>query len=82
MQLHSDRGFQYTSQTYFHLTQQYGITPTMSRKGSPYDNAMAKNFFSILKTKCIYRHKPATFSEANELIDRYILFYNHECIQF
>ena len=37
-------------------------------KGNPYDNAMAENFFSILKTECIYRHKPATFSEANEMI--------------
>ena len=53
----------------------------MSRKGDPYDNAMAENFFSILKTECIYRHKPAPFSEADEVIDRYILFYNHERIQ-
>ena len=42
---------------------------------------MAENFFSILKTECIYRHKPATFSEANEMIDRYIYFYNHERIK-
>ena len=81
LQLHSDQGFQYTSQAYFDLTQAYGITPSMSRKGNPYDNAMAENFFSILKTECIYRHKPATFSEANEMIDRYIHFYNYERIQ-
>ena len=81
LQLHSDQGFQYTSQAYFQLTKQYGITPSMSRKGNPYDNAMAENFFSILKTECIYRHKPATFSEANEMIDRYIHFYNHVRIQ-
>ena len=81
LQLHSDQGFQYTSQAYFNLTQEYGITPSMSRRGNPYDNAMAENFFSILKTECIYRHKPATFSEANEMIDRYIHFYNHERIQ-
>ena len=81
LQLHSDQGFQYTSQAYFKLTKQYGITPSMSRKGNPYDNAMAENFFSILKTECIYRHKPATFSEANEMIDRYIHFYNYERIQ-
>ena len=81
LQLHSDQGFQYTSQAYFDLTQAYGITPSMSRKGNPYDNAMAENFFSILKTECIYRHKPSTFSEANEMIDRYIHFYNHERIQ-
>ena len=81
LQLHSDQGFQYTSQAYFDLTQANGITPSMSRRGNPYDNAMAENFFSILKTECIYRHKPATFSEANEMIDRYIHFYNHERIQ-
>ena len=81
LQLHSDQGFQYTSQAYFKLTQSYGITPSMSRKGNPYDNAMAENFFSILKTECIYRHKPKTIKEANDLIDRYIHFYNHERIQ-
>ena len=81
LQLHSDQGAQYASQAYFELTQSYGITPSMSRKGNPYDNAMAENFFSILKTECIYRHKPKTFKEANELIDRYIHFYNYERIQ-
>ena len=81
LQLRSDQGFQYTSREYFNLTKQYGITPSMSRRGNPYDNAMAENFFSILKTECIYRHKPATFSEANEMIDRYIYFYNQKRIQ-
>ena len=81
LHLHSDQGFQYTSQAYFNLTQAYGITPSMSRKGNPYDNAMAENFFSILKTECIYRQKPTTFSEANEMIERYIHFYNYERIQ-
>ena len=40
LQLHSDQGFQYTSQAYFHLTKSYGITPSMSRRGNPYDNAL------------------------------------------
>ena len=57
VQLHSDQGFQYTSQAYFNLTQSYGITPSMSRRGNPYDNALAENFFSILKTECIHRVK-------------------------
>ena len=81
LQLHSDQGFQYTSQAYFKLTQAYGITPSMSRRGNPYDNALAENFFSILKTECIYRTKIATFAEANRLIDEYIYFYNHQRIQ-
>ena len=81
LQLHSDQGFQYTSQAYFKLTQRYGITPSMSRRGNCYDNAMAENFFSILKTECIYRHQASTFEEAKKLIDNYIYFYNHQRIQ-
>lgn len=81
LHLHSDQGFQYTSQAYFKLTQEYGITPSMSRRGNPYDNALAENFFSILKTECIYRIKISSFAEANRLIDEYIYFYNHQRIQ-
>lgn len=46
----ADQGFQYTSSGYCRLTKSYGITPSMSRRGNPYDNALAENFFSILKT--------------------------------
>ena len=81
LQLHSDQGFQYTSQAYFNLTKSYGITPSMSRRGNPYDNAMAENFFSILKTECIYRAKLRTYEEARLLIGQYIHFYNNERIQ-
>jgi transposase InsO family protein len=79
--LHSDQGFQYTSHAYFALTQKYGISPSMSRCGNPYDNAMAENFFSILKTECIRRFKPKTLEEARMLIDHYVYFYNYERIQ-
>jgi putative transposase insK len=81
LQLHSDQGFQYTSQAYFKLTQSYNITPSMSRRGNPYDNALAENFFSMLKTECIYRQKLKTYEEARLLIDEYIYFYNYQRIQ-
>lgn len=81
LQLHSDQGFQYTSHPYFKLTQSYNITPSMSSKGNPYDNAMAENFFSILKTECIHRVKLKTHEEARRLISEYIRFYNNERIQ-
>ena len=81
LQLHSDQGFQYTSHAYFKLTKSYNITPSMSRKGNPYDNALAENFFSILKTECIYRTKLQTYEDARQIIDEYIYFYNNERIQ-
>lgn len=81
LQLHSDQGFQYTSHGYFKLTKEYNITPSMSRRGNPYDNALAENFFSILKTECIYRVKLQTYEDARLLIGEYIHFYNHQRIQ-
>jgi transposase InsO family protein len=81
LHLHSDQGFQYTSQAYFALNQKYDITPSMSRRGNCYDNAPAENFFSILKTECLHRSKPKSLDQARLLIDNYIFFYNHERIQ-
>lgn len=57
-----------------YLTKRYGITPSMSRRGNCYDNAIAENFFSILKAECIYRQKIATFRQAKVLIDDFIYF--------
>lgn len=74
LQLHSEQGFQYTSHGYFKLTQSYRITPSMSRRGNPYDNALAEQFFSILKTECIYRVKQKTYKEACLLISQYTDF--------
>lgn len=79
--LHSDQGFQYTSHDYMKLSQEYGILPSMSRTGTPLDNACAENFFSILKSECINRRKIATYDEARLLISDYIYFYNYQRIQ-
>lgn len=75
-QLHSDQGSQYTSREYFNLTQEYGITPSMSRRANPYDNAVMESFFSLFKTECIYLCRPKTISHATTLVHDYIDFYN------
>ena len=80
LQLHSDQGSQYISHEYFKLTKEYHITPSMLRPGNSYDNALAENFFSILKTECIYRVKLKSFDEARLIIDDYIYFYNNQRI--
>ena len=46
-----------------------------------YDNALAENFFSILKTECIHRVKLAGYEVATLLISEYINFYNKYRIQ-
>ena len=79
--LHSDNGFQYTSRAYYNVAKANGIKPSMLSVGCPCDNTCAENFFSMLKTECIYRAKPQTFEEAEELVDEYIYSYNNERIQ-
>ena len=79
--LHSDQGFQYAATAYLNLTREYGIVPSMSRKGTPIDNAPAESFFSTLKAECLYRQKINTFEHADRLIAEYIHFYNYQRIQ-
>jgi transposase InsO family protein len=79
--LHSDQGFQYSSHGYSNLIKEYGILPSMSRAGTPLDNAPAENFIGVFKVECFYRQKVDTFIQANQLVDEYIHFYNYERIQ-
>ena len=80
--LHSDQGTQYTSQAYHDvLTQEYNITPSMSRRGNCWDNAPIENFFGHLKEEYLRQFKQTTFKETEQLIDEYIYFYNYERIQ-
>ena len=79
--LHSDQGHQDTSHAYHVLTQQYNITPSMSRRANCWDNAPMENFFGHLKEEALRQIKTPTFEEAKQLIDEYIYFFNHERIQ-
>lgn len=44
---HSDRGAQYASIAYQERLEAYGIRQSMSRRGDPYDNAIAENFSAV-----------------------------------
>ncbi len=46
---HSDRGVQYACADYAARLAEHGIQPSMSRVGSPYDNAKAESFMKTLK---------------------------------
>jgi len=79
--LHSDQGQQYSSHPYHVLTNQYSITPSMSRPGNVWDNAVIENFIGHLKEEAIHRIKNPTFNQVKQIIDEYIYFYNYERIQ-
>ena len=74
---HSDRGIQYASLAYRQALEGFSIRQSMSRKGDPYDNAVAENFFCCLKCELIYLCRFSTRDEAQSAIFAYIeAFYN------
>jgi len=76
---HSDRGSQYCSYDYQKLLSQFGITPSMSRKGNCYDNAPMESFFGTLKNELVHHRRYRTRIEATQEIREYIeLFYNRQ----
>ena len=79
--LHSDQGHQYTSHAYAVLTQQYNITPSMSRRGNCWDNAPMENFFGHFKEEVLRHLTTPTFEEALQIVDEYIHFFNYERLQ-
>ena len=75
---HSDRGVQYTSKAFRKVIAKHEIVQSMSRKGDPYDNAVAENFFSCLKCECVHLNHFLSRSSAQNEIFRYIEgFYNY-----
>ncbi|QEY91157.1 Mobile element protein [Bacillus amyloliquefaciens] len=52
--LHSDQGSVYTSYEYQKAVKTKGITMSMSRKGTPADNASIESFHSSLKSETFY----------------------------
>ena len=74
---HSDQGVQYACGDFQRLLARHRMLPSMSRRGNPYDNAVAESFFRTLKVELIYRRRFRTRTEAKAAIVEYIeLFYN------
>ncbi|MCG9704049.1 IS3 family transposase [Photobacterium damselae] len=79
--VYSDQGWQYRHKEYQKMLSESGLTQSMSRKGNCLDNAVAENFFALLKTE-MYHNKQ--FEDADDLIahiDEYIEYYNTKRIK-
>lgn len=75
--LHSDQGSQYSSYEYKTFLKHHNITPSMSRRGNCYDNAVAESFFSSLKSDIIKKMDCETRAQTSQAVFEYIeIFYN------
>ena len=58
---------------------EYGLIPSMSRKGNCWDNACVESFFGTLKRELVYHRHYATRDEATQEIFEYIeVVYNRQ----
>jgi putative transposase len=69
---HSDRGSQYTSESFQRLLRDLGVTCSMSRSVNVWDNAVMESVFSTLKTERTNRNHYATRNAARADVFDYI----------
>jgi putative transposase len=74
---HSDRGSQYAADSFQRCLSAWGVIPSMSRPGNPYDNALAESFVATLKAECFGDVIAPTKAAAKLMVFDYIeTFYN------
>lgn len=75
---HSDRGNQYTSNTFTTLLCSKHVKQSFSNSGRPCDNAVAESFFANFKKEEAYRRDYTSERSFCKSVDHYIHFYNEE----
>jgi putative transposase len=75
--IHSDQGSQFGSDEFSRWCKENRLSPSMSRRGNCWDNAVAESFFSNLKSEKIKKRIYKTRQEARSEVFEYIEgFYN------
>ena len=74
---HSDRGFQYTSKTFYIKLQAAKMRQSMSRVGRCIDNGPMESFWGMLKSEMYYLRRFIDRDELIRAIESYIDFYNN-----
>lgn len=75
---HSDQGTEYAALEYQELVESAGLVRSMSRKGTPRDNAAVESYFGTLKSELVHQMQFSDQIEATAHIMTYIDFYNRE----
>ena len=77
---HSDRGGEYKSYRFKKQLEKFKLKGSMSRAGTPTDNAPIEVFHSMIKTE-IQLNNIKSISELEQKIDEYIYKYNYRRVQ-
>lgn len=74
---HSDQGKQYGADQTVEALVKKGFVPSMSRAGTPTDNAYAERFVGVFKLAVVYRRRYQSLGEFLKAAEEWINFYNH-----
>jgi putative transposase len=74
---HTDKGSEYTGDTFTDACAALGVAQSMGRVGSALDNAAAESFNSTLEWELLSRRHFATKDQARREVARFIDAYNH-----
>lgn len=77
---HTDRGSEFKNYSIDEMLEAFGISRSLSAKGTPYDNAVAEATFKIIKTEFVRRRSFESLDELRQELSTYIYWFNHKRI--
>lgn len=78
--IHSDQGSEYKAGVYTGFAEGLGIRPSMSHKGSPWENGYQESFYSQFKVDLADVNRYKTVEELAVAVWHQIYYYNHQRI--
>ncbi len=76
----SDQGVQFTSHGFVDQLLSQQVQISMDHRGRCFDNIIVERFWRTLKQEAIYYYRPETIRELEEVINEFIIWYNHKRI--
>lgn len=74
---HTDRGSAYTAGSFNHFLELHNVKRSMSRPGTPYDNAPMERWWNEFKLRWMERHAMAkTYQELVKLVEEGVEYFN------
>jgi transposase InsO family protein len=74
---HTDRGSEFKNKVIDEFIEAFGITRSLSAKGSPIDNAVAESMYNIVKTEFAFGEEFADYDELELKWFDYVNWYNN-----
>ena len=74
---HTDRGNEFKNEVIEQILRTFGLERSLSKKGCPYDNAVAEATFKLCKTEFIYGKKFHSLQQLQYELDDYVNWFNN-----